>query len=171
MMGVDSVEYHEHTVAGRGDDPVAAAADYYASRGETAMVWGGSGRGLLGLDGEVDLADYRAVFSAGGAHDPASGRRLVACLRPGLELVVSPSKSVAELGVIGRAEDMHESPTPSVTPPLNTSTVSLWRAVAGAAGLRRGSQPAVSSGRRPATRRPGPATPRSTIMCSSPTPF
>ena len=22
MMGVDSVEYHEHTVAGRGDDPV-----------------------------------------------------------------------------------------------------------------------------------------------------
>jgi conjugative relaxase-like TrwC/TraI family protein len=108
MMGVDSVEYHEHTVAGRGDDPVAAAAEYYASRGETPMVWGGSGRGLLGLDGEVDLADYRAVFSAGGPHDPVSGRRLAACLRPGLEIVVSPGKSVAELGVIGRAEDMHE---------------------------------------------------------------
>ena len=29
------------------------------------------------------------------------------CLRPGMELVVSPHKSVAELGVIGRAEDMH----------------------------------------------------------------
>ena len=54
MMGVDSVEYHEHTVAGRGDDPVASAAAYYAVRGETPMVWGGRGRGLLGLDGEVD---------------------------------------------------------------------------------------------------------------------
>ena len=29
------------------------------------MVWGGRGRGLLGLDGEVDLADYRAIFGAG----------------------------------------------------------------------------------------------------------
>ncbi len=108
MMGADSVEYHEHTVAGRGDDPVAASGEYYASRGETPMSWGGSGRGLLGLEGEVDLADYRALFGIGGAHDPRTGRRLVACLRPGLELVVSPSKSVAELGVIGRAEDMHK---------------------------------------------------------------
>ena len=108
MMGADSVEYHEHTVAGRGDDPVAASGEYYASRGETPMSWGGSGCGLLGLDGEVDLADYRALFGIGGAHDPRTGRRLVACLRPGLELVVSPHKSVAELGVIGRAEDMHE---------------------------------------------------------------
>ena len=72
------------------------------------MSWGGSGPGLLGLAGEVDLADYRAVFGIGGAHDPRTGRRLVGCLRPGLELVVSPHKSVAELGVIGRAEDMHK---------------------------------------------------------------
>jgi conjugative relaxase-like TrwC/TraI family protein len=108
MMGADSVDYHEHTVAGRGDDPVAASAEYYASRGETPMSWGGSGRGLLGLEGKVDLADYRAVFGIGGAHDPRTGRRLVGCLRPGLELVVSPHKSVAELGVIGHAEDMHE---------------------------------------------------------------
>jgi conjugative relaxase-like TrwC/TraI family protein len=108
MMGADSVDYHEHTVAGRGDDPVAASGEYYASRGETPMSWGGSGRGLLGLEGEVDLADYRALFGVGGAHDPRDGRRLVGCLRPGLELVVSPHKSVAELGVIGRAEDMHE---------------------------------------------------------------
>ena len=72
------------------------------------MSWGGSGRGLLDLNGEVDLADYRALFGIGGAHDPRSGRRLVGCLRPGLEIVISPHKSVAELGVIGRAEDMHE---------------------------------------------------------------
>jgi conjugative relaxase-like TrwC/TraI family protein len=108
MMGADSVDYHEHTVAGRGDDPVAASGEYYASRGETPLSWGGSGRGPLGLDGEVDIADYRALFGIGGAHDPRTGRRLVGCLRPGLELVISPHKSVAELGVIGRAEDMHE---------------------------------------------------------------
>jgi conjugative relaxase-like TrwC/TraI family protein len=108
MMGADSVDYHEHTVAGRGDDPVAASGEYYASRGETPMSWGGSGRLLLGLDGEVEVGDYRALFGIGGAHDPRTGRRLVGCLRPGLELVVSPPKSVAELGVIGRAEDMHK---------------------------------------------------------------
>jgi len=54
------------------------------------MSWGGSGCVLLGLEGEVDLADYRAVFGVGGAHHPRTGRRLVGCLRPGLELVVSP---------------------------------------------------------------------------------
>ncbi len=107
MMGRDSVDYHEHTVAGRADDPVAAAAAYYASRGETPMTWGGSGRALLGLDGEVDVADYRAIFGVAGARDPRTGIRLVACQRPGVELVVSPAKSVAELGVIGRAADMH----------------------------------------------------------------
>ena len=105
--GLDSVGYHEHTVAGRGDDPVAGALEYYASRGETPMVGGGRGAAWLALDGEVDLDEWRAVFATGGAHHPVSGERLVGCLRPGLELVVSPHKTVAELGVIGRAEDMH----------------------------------------------------------------
>jgi hypothetical protein len=53
------------------------------------------------------MADWRAVFGAGGPHHPEGGERLVACIRPGMELVVSSGKSVAELGVIGRAEDMH----------------------------------------------------------------
>ncbi len=106
-MGGHSVVYHDHTVAGRGDDPVANALDYYASRGETPMSWGGSGASLLGLEGEVDMADWRALFGPGGPHHPDTGERLVACMRPGMELVVSPGKSVAELGVIGRAEDMH----------------------------------------------------------------
>lgn len=108
MMGLDSVAYHEHTVAGRGDDPVAGALEYYASRGETPMVWGGQGRLELGLDGEVDLGDWRAVFAPGGTRDPLTGQRLTGCRRPGMELVISPHKSVAELGVIGRAEDMHQ---------------------------------------------------------------
>jgi len=83
MMGLGSVGYHEHTVAGRGDDPVAGALEYYASRGETPMAWGGAGAAWLGLDGEVDLDEWRAVFNPGGAHHPVSGERLVACLRPG----------------------------------------------------------------------------------------
>ena len=107
LMGAHSVAYHEHTVVGRGDDPVANAHEYYASRGETPMSWGGSGAALLGLEGEVDMSDWRALFGAGGPHHPDSGERLVACMRPGMELVVSPGKSVAELGVIGRSEDMH----------------------------------------------------------------
>jgi conjugative relaxase-like TrwC/TraI family protein len=142
MMGADSVEYHEHTVAGRGDDPVAASGHYYASRGETPMSWGGSGCGLLGLEGEVDLADYRAVFGIGGAHDPRTGRRLVGCLRPGLELVVSPHKSVAELGVIGRAEDMHEI----VDAERDATLQYLDRLVAEWGGRRGRSQTRVATG-------------------------
>ena len=107
LMGTDSVGYHERTVLERGDDPVGNALDYYASRGETPMVWGGAGAATLGLEGEVALDEWRAVFGAGGACHPESGERLVHCMRPGMELVVSPHKSVAELGVIGRAEDMH----------------------------------------------------------------
>jgi TrwC relaxase len=104
MMGAESVGYHEHSVLERGDDPVANVLEYYASRGETPMVWGGAGATVLGLDGEVGVEEWRAVFGAGGARHPDSGERLVHCQRPGMELVVSPHKSVAELGVIGRAE-------------------------------------------------------------------
>ncbi len=107
MMGADSVGYHERTVVGRDDDQVGNALEYNASRGETPMAWGGTGAARLGLDGEVDLAEWRAVFGTGGARHQESGERLVRCMRPGMELVVSPHKSVAELGVIGRAENMH----------------------------------------------------------------
>ena len=60
MMGADSVGYHERTVLGREDDPVGNALEYYASRGETPMMWGGSGAEPLGLDGEVSLEEWRA---------------------------------------------------------------------------------------------------------------
>jgi conjugative relaxase-like TrwC/TraI family protein len=107
MMGAESVGYHEHSVLERGDDPVANALAYYASRGETLMTWGGAGAASLGLTGEVGVEEWRAVFGARGARHPERGERLVHCQRPGMELLVSPHKSVAELGVIGRAEDMH----------------------------------------------------------------
>ena len=46
MMGAESVEYHRSTVLGRGDDFPGMALEYYASRGETPLVWGArAGRG------------------------------------------------------------------------------------------------------------------------------
>ena len=108
MMGAESVEYHRATVLGRADDHPGMALEYYASRGETPLVWGGSGRAALGLDGRVTAESYEAVFGPGGAKDPRTGEQLVRTRRPGMEVVISAHKSVAELGVIGRAEDMHQ---------------------------------------------------------------
>ncbi|MBV9660340.1 MAG: relaxase domain-containing protein, partial [Acidimicrobiales bacterium] len=107
MMGVDSVDYHRETVMERGDDHPRAALEYYASRGETPLVWGGSGATDLDLEGAVSEAEYDAIFGPGGARRPSDCTRLVNAKRPGMELVVAAQKSVALLGVIGRAEDMH----------------------------------------------------------------
>jgi conjugative relaxase-like TrwC/TraI family protein len=107
VMGVDSVNYHRATVIERSDDHPRAALDYYASRGETPLVWGGSGAADLGLCGSVSEGEYDAIFGPGGARNPAGGARLVAAKRPGMELVVAAHKSVALLGLVGRAEDMH----------------------------------------------------------------
>ncbi|MGD0254460.1 MAG: MobF family relaxase [Acidimicrobiales bacterium] len=107
MMGADSVAYHRETIIGRGDDFPGAALEYYASRGETPLVWGGSGATSLGLSGAVDDPSYDALYGSGGACDPITGRRLVSAKRPGMELVIAAHKSVAELGVLSRAEDMH----------------------------------------------------------------
>ena len=107
MMGRESVAYHRATVLGRGDDHPGQVLDYYGSRGETPLVWGGSGAARLGLGGAVTPLTYGAVFGDGGTVDPVTGNRLVSTRRPGMELVVSPHKSVAVLGAIGRADDMH----------------------------------------------------------------
>jgi len=106
-MGADSVDYHRATVLNRADDHPGQALAYYASRGETPLVWGGSGAEALGLVGSVTDAQYEAIYGPGGAVDPTTGERLVSTRRPGMELVIAAHKSVAELGVIGRAEDMH----------------------------------------------------------------
>lgn len=106
-MGADEVAYHEVTVLGRGDDHPGRALDYYGSRGETPLRWGGAGAERLGLAGEVTAEAYEAAFGPGGFRDPWSGRRLVASKRPGFELVIGAHKSVAVLGVIGAADAMH----------------------------------------------------------------
>ena len=69
------------------------------------MGW--CGADSLGLAGTVTAEEYEAIYGPGGARHPQSGERLVTTRRPGLEMVISAHKSVAELGVIGRAEDMH----------------------------------------------------------------
>jgi conjugative relaxase-like TrwC/TraI family protein len=107
MLGADSVDYHRDNVVARGDDHPGQALAYYASRGETPLVWGGNGAERFGLSGAVTDAQYTAVFGPAGACDPTTGERLVTTRRPGIDLVVSAHKSVAELGVIGRTEDMH----------------------------------------------------------------
>ncbi len=89
------------------DDHPGAALDYYGSRGETPLRWAGAGAARLGLTGEVTAEGYELAFGPGGFRDPVSGSRLVVSKRPGFELVVSAHKSVAVLGVIDRAEEMH----------------------------------------------------------------
>ena len=107
MMGADSVAYHRDTIIERGDDFPGAALEYYATRGETPLLWGGSGAESLGLIGPVDNPSYDALYGPGGARHPRTGERMVTARRPGMELVIAAHKSVAELGVLGRAEDMH----------------------------------------------------------------
>jgi hypothetical protein len=52
MMGAESVEYHR-AVLERADDFPGMALQYYASRGETLLVWGGSGAVSLDVSGAV----------------------------------------------------------------------------------------------------------------------
>ena len=66
-MGAESVEYHRATVLERADDFAGMALQYYASRGETPLMWGGSGCGSLGASGPVSPEAYEAVFGPGGA--------------------------------------------------------------------------------------------------------
>jgi conjugative relaxase-like TrwC/TraI family protein len=107
VMGAESVEYHGQTVLGRADDHPGQALDYYGSRGETPLRWGGAGAARLGLHGEVTPKAYRLAFGPGGFRDPLTGQQLVRTKRPGFELVISAHKSLSVLGVAGRADDMH----------------------------------------------------------------
>jgi conjugative relaxase-like TrwC/TraI family protein len=106
-MGVEQVAYHEATVVGREDDHPGQALDYYGSRGETPLRWGGAGAARLGLEGEVTREVYRLAFGPGGFRDALTGEQLVRTKRPGFELVVAAHKSLSLLGVAGRADDMH----------------------------------------------------------------
>ncbi len=73
MMGAESVAYHRHTVVGRGDDYPGLALAYYASRGETPLVWGGSGARRWAWTAPVTTEAYEAIFGPGGARHPRRG--------------------------------------------------------------------------------------------------
>src|SRR5437899_7262191 len=128
---------------GRADDFPGRALAYYASRGETPLVWGGDGAERLGLVGRVTEAQYGAIYGPGGACDPTTGEQLASTTRPGMELVVSAHKSVAELGVIGRAEDMHR-----IMDAERDATLDYLDTLTRQRGARRGrgQLPAVTSG-------------------------
>ena len=64
MMGASSIDYHRSTVLGRDDDHPGQALEYYASRGETPLSWGGSGAGELGLVGTVTQAQFTPPSTA-----------------------------------------------------------------------------------------------------------
>ena len=139
MMGVESVEYHRENTLGRADDHLGAALEYYAERGESPMSWGGSGAARLGLEGHVRPEHYEDLYGVGGAKDPITGQRLANTKRPGMELVVSAHKSVAELGVMGRAEDMH-----TILDAEREGTLAYLDAVTKEMGGRRGKQAIVT---------------------------
>ncbi|MGH9243339.1 MAG: MobF family relaxase [Acidimicrobiales bacterium] len=101
------MEYHRDTVLGGTDDFPGQTLAYYGSRGQTPMRWGPGAAERLGLAGSVTPGQFDALFGPGARRDPVTGEVLAATSRPGFELVVAAHKSVAILGVIGRAEDMH----------------------------------------------------------------
>jgi conjugative relaxase-like TrwC/TraI family protein len=133
MMGAASVAYHKESIIERGDDYPGQALGYYGSRGETPLLWGGSGTGRLGVSGAVDDQEYEAIFGPGGARHPGSGVRLASTRRPGMELVIAAHKSVAELGVIGLVEDMHQ-----IMDAERDATLGYLDEVTAAGGGRRG---------------------------------
>jgi len=168
MMGADSVDYHRTTVLARGDDHPGQAVAYYASRGETPLLWGGLGAKALCLQGAVTDAQYEALFGPDGACDPTTGERLVNTKRPGLELVISAHKSVAELGVIGRAEDMHR-----MMDAERDATLALEK-LTGAIGGRRGrsaertqTQGLIYASTRHATSRAGDPCPHDHVLVAN----
>ena len=140
-----------------------------ASRGETPLAWGGSGKPLgLGLSRAFTLEAYEALFGPGGAKDPRIGDHLVQTRRPGMEIAIS-AQSVAELGVIGRPKDMH-----GVMDAERDATLAYLDKVTRQMGGRRGEaavmpRPRVgSSTPTPAMPLPVPVTPaRTTMSCSA----
>ncbi len=133
----------------------------------TPLPWGGAGARLLGLQGAVTDEQYSALYGPGGACDPTTGERLVNTKRPGLELVISAHNSVAELGVIGRTEDMH-----AIMDAERDATLAylddLTRRLGGRRGRRRcAPRQRDSSTPPPATPHSGPAIPAPTTTCST----
>ena len=83
------------------DSVAQGVEDYYLGHGETPGRWMGSASALLGLDGEVDAQDLRAVLEG---RSPVDGTRLIQARKdrvPGFDLTFSAPKSVSVLFGLG----------------------------------------------------------------------
>jgi hypothetical protein len=113
MMGAESVAYHRATVLERGDDHPGQALAYYASRGETPLVWGGSGSGRLNLTGAVSGESYEALYGPGGARHPETG-----LISPHFRDLRDPANTFAEATGPGTGDLMartgHASPVAGI---------------------------------------------------------
>jgi conjugative relaxase-like TrwC/TraI family protein len=80
----------------------AGRDDYYSGKGEAPGEWSGRGAAELGLAGEVDADDFRALM---GALDPKDGAALVdgrgGSSVAAFDLTFSAPKSVSVLYAIG----------------------------------------------------------------------
>ncbi|GAC1532180.1 MAG: hypothetical protein NVS3B12_09450 [Acidimicrobiales bacterium] len=134
-MGPHSVAYHEANVAGRADDHAGAALAYYGSRGETPLRWGGSGAGLLGVEGEATPEASGGVRT--GRHPPAAHRSRAGRDPPaGGGAGGLPAQERGRAGVIGRAEDMH-----AICDAERDATMAYLDAMGAPVGGRRGGRP------------------------------
>jgi conjugative relaxase-like TrwC/TraI family protein len=168
-MGADSVAYHEKNTVDRADDFAGRALDYYGSRGETPLFWGGNVAKRLGLEGVVTRDAYREAFGPGGFRDPLTGERLVNTKIPGYQIVVSAHKSIALLGLLGRADDMH-----AILDAETSGTMDYLEALMQERGGRRGQSAVVTPTTglayvvtRHATTREGDPGPHDHIMIAS----
>ena len=83
------------------DSVAQGVEDYYLGHGETPGRWMGSASALLGLEGEVDAPDLRAVLEG---RSPVDGTRLIQARKdrvPGFDLTFSAPKSVSVLFGLG----------------------------------------------------------------------
>ena len=83
------------------DSVAQGVEDYYLGHGETPGRWMGSASGLLGLEGQVDAPDLRAVLEG---RSPVDGTRLIQARKdrvPGFDLTFSAPKSVSVLFGLG----------------------------------------------------------------------
>ena len=104
MLGAGDESYFVSLTANRGHERAACEDEYYTRGGEPPGVWMGGGSPSLGLSGQVEPEDLRAVLA--GLH-PGTGRLLIAPAaaagrrRPGLYLTFSAPKGVSLLGLLG----------------------------------------------------------------------
>ena len=155
---------------GRADDFPGRALAYYASRGETPLVWGGAGAERLGLVGRVTEAQYGAIYGPGGACDPTTGERLVSTTAAGDGAGDRGAQVGGRAGGDrpgrGHAPDHGRRARRHPGLPGRGDPVPGRPAGTAADGRR---PPADWSTPTPATPPPGPVTPPRTITCWWPT--